>query len=157
LDPEVFPYLSRYATLDNNPIRKNDPNGDDWWDKVVGVSIGVVTNVIPFTDFIRDSYSPRESKDYNNTLKAVDYGMMLGGAGTATAGGVVVGASLVGEAFGGAATLSVVGAPIGVPVLVVSSSGLAVGGGMIAGGGYLVAMAGNSKSKGYDRGAQLIE
>ncbi len=67
---ERHPALSPYAFSGNTPIRYSDVDGRDWWDSVMGVTIGVITDVIPIN--IRDSYTPTDAADYNNSLQATD-------------------------------------------------------------------------------------
>ena len=52
-------------------MRYSDNDGNDRKDKVIGLAIGVATNVVPFSTGLRDQYSPTDPSDYNEALKAV--------------------------------------------------------------------------------------
>ena len=74
-DPHAEKYysVSPYAYALNNPIRFTDPDGKDIKDKVIGYGIGILTNIIPGTGSLRDTYSPTDPPDYNGALRNVDY------------------------------------------------------------------------------------
>mgnify|MGYP003290619649 CR=1 FL=1 len=90
VDPLAEKYYgaSPFAYCNNNPIRFIDPNGKDGWDIVVGYGIGFVTNVIPGTGFLRDTYTPTDASDYNNALRGMDNASMVVGAAMIVDGGI---------------------------------------------------------------------
>ena len=80
---------SPYAYCFNNPILIIDPNGKDGWDIIVGYGIGFITNILPNTGFIRDSYTPTDVSDYNNALRGMDNASMAMGIGMVAGGGIM--------------------------------------------------------------------
>lgn len=56
VDPLAEKYYSWSPYVGNNSIRRVDPNGEDWRDKVVGVAIGLFTNAIHGSSSLRDMY-----------------------------------------------------------------------------------------------------
>jgi RHS repeat-associated protein len=156
VDPLAEKYYgaSPFAYCNNNPIRFIDPNGKDGWDIVVGYGIGFVTNVIPGTGFLRDTYTPTDASDYNNALRGMDNASMVvgaamfvdGGNKTATGSGVVTTGLVVSAVSGGTAT--VVGGPVA------AGGAIVIGAGTIemGAGSLLMSNAETNKNAGYDRG-----
>ena len=65
---------SLYCYTGNNPIRFSDPNGQDWWDKVIGFGAAIVDNATGGLTNIR-TYAGRkvsDSKDFNAGLTTGD-------------------------------------------------------------------------------------
>ena len=156
VDPlaEKYYSISPYAFCNNNPIRYEDVDGEDWIDKVVGYIVGGATNVVPGTGFIRDWYSPDNSSDYNSALKHTDEAaavlgtsMVKTGTGTIAAGGVLATA-------GAGVTVSTVGAGVvvGAPAVAVGAEIAGVGAATAATGGVMVMNSSKNKSDGYERG-----
>ena len=89
VDPKSTKYYpwSPYSYCFNNPLRYIDPNGEDGWDIVAGYGIGFITNIIPGTGALRDSYTPNDPSDYNNALQGVDNASMAAGAAMIASGG----------------------------------------------------------------------
>lgn len=89
-------------------MRYKDPDGRDNWDVVWGYSIGLATNVIPGTGFLRDRYSPNDLSDYNNALQGVDNASIVVGSGMIDVGGtgMVIGGAAVTVGSGGAAAVA---------------------------------------------------
>ena len=161
VDPLAEKYygISPYAFCNNNPIRYEDVDGEDWIDKAVGYIVGGATNVVPGTGFIRDWYSPDNSSDYNSALKHTDEAaavlgtsMVKAGTGTIAAGGVLATA-------GAGVTVSTVGAGVvvGAPAVVVGAEIAGVGAATAATGGVMVMNSSKNKSDVYERGNKSSE
>ena len=154
VDPlaDKYPHLSPYAYCADNTVKYVDPDGRDWVDKVAGVIIGAVTNVIPGTSNLRDTYSPNDAGDYNNTLRTVDGVSIVFGGGMMTGGGAGVGAGTSIVIAGGVTASTVVGTPGGAAIaaggaVVITGSEV-----LMAGGAMLTANAAANASKGYNYG-----
>ena len=78
---------SPYIFCNNNPIRFEDKDGRDWKDKVAGVAIGIVTNILPITS-LREGYNPNDADDYNMALMATDDAISLTGTAMSKGGEV---------------------------------------------------------------------
>ncbi len=154
VDPltDKYPSLSGYNYCANNPVRYIDPDGRDWIDKVAGVIIGTVTNVIPGTSNLRDTYSPNDAGDYNNTLRTVDGVSIVVGGGMMTGGGAGVGAGTSIVIAGGVTASTVVGAPEGAAIAAGGAVVITGSEALMAGGAILTANAATNASKGYDYG-----
>ncbi|MDR0829315.1 MAG: hypothetical protein LBN95_04275 [Prevotellaceae bacterium] len=150
------PHLSNYAYCANNPLRYADPDGNTKGDRIVGLIIGVVTNVIPGASLlpIRSSYTPTNAGDYNSSLQTVDNtmlalgtGMMQKGSKVAAGGGTVaVTALAITGASGG--TLTIAGVPVAAAGATVAEAGFLVA----TGGAVLASNASVNASKGYNYG-----
>ncbi len=158
VDPLVDDYLwiSPYAYCGWNPLLYIDLDGNSAKDKIMGWTLGAITNVIPLVSLsnIRDSYSPDNPSDYNNSLQCVDNLAFCAGAALMASGAAdVVGGTAIAEAGLAVATTGV-GAPEGAGVAVVGGS--LVGTGLLKGaiGSSLMANSSNNKGGGYSRGGQ---
>ena len=156
VDPlsEKYYSSSPFVYCNNNPIRFIDPNGQDGWDILVGYGIGLVTNIIPGTGFLRDTYTPTDASDYNNALRKVDNASVITGGGMIDLGGKAVG--IGGSAAITGATITIYsGGTVAIGSVPVASSGIALAAaGSITSttGAVLMSNAGTNKSAGYDRG-----
>ncbi len=108
LSEKYYPW-SPFVYVGNNPIKRVDPNGNDWWDVVNGSVRGVTDNLAGLNT--RASYNPTDPADYNGALDKADKvsmvagGMMVVGGTDAAAGGAVAavatgGTSLVASGAG---------------------------------------------------------
>lgn len=151
-EEESYPEVSPYCSMDNNPIRNNDPDGGDWWDQVVGATIGVATNIVPGSTVIRNLYTPTDANDYNDALEATDkVAMVAGTAGVLTGGGMMgTGGTMV--IAGGAVSLTGVGAVAGGPVAAAGGIIATEGAVIVAGGGILMTNSNNNQNAGYNYG-----
>ncbi len=153
-DPEEKDYedVSPYCAMDNDPIRNNDPEGDDWWDRVMGAVVGTATNVIPASTGLRNTYTPNDPDDYNNTLENTDkVAMALGGASAVGgAGAMAVGGGMA--AAGGAVSLTGVGVVAGAPTAALGGVIAAEGAVAAATGAVLMTNATNNQKAGYNYG-----
>jgi RHS repeat-associated protein len=156
VDPLVEKYygLSPYTYCYNNPIRFVDPNGQDGKDVVVGYAIGFITNLLPNTGFLRDSYTPTDVSDYNNALRGMDnaslamgIGMVAGGGGAMIAGQTMTttGVALTVSSVGSASAVSI---PTAISGVVVTEAGAITA----ATGVNMMANAQQNKEAGYSRG-----
>jgi RHS repeat-associated protein len=118
------PQLGRFHTIDklseryyawspfnyvgNNPIKRVDPFGNDWWDVVNGSVRGVTDNLTGLNT--RSSYNPTSASDYNGALDQADKTSLVFGAGAAVGGGYVAGGGVVAapETLGASLVVSVV-------------------------------------------------
>ncbi len=156
IDPHCEKYYNKspYVYGNNNPIRFVDPNGKDDWDKVVGFVYGIVTDVIPGTDGLRDSYTPSNYADYNTGLQNADKTSTVVGAALVVDGGKDVATGL--SVASTSATVMVASGGTTAPVTGTTAVGgltLAAKGGLEMGvGAVMLANTSKNSSKGYDRG-----
>lgn len=151
---EEHPDFSSYVYGYNNPMRISDPDGRDGHDKVMGYFIGAITNLIPFSGKLRDSYQPKDREDYNYSLRQTDVavgglgnGLNKIGGGAVGAGSVAVAASTV-----SLATTGGLSAEISLPVAAGGATLMKAGAIASVAGNLMMANSQSNKSQGYDRG-----
>ena len=151
---EKYYNLTSYHYCFYNPTRYIDLNGLDGFDKIVGYTIGTITNIIPFSSELRDLYTPTSREDYNSALRNTDYTMLAFGSNLTKFGGgaIAVGSTIV---IGGLTATASTGGTI----IIVGGSTAAIGitigeAGSIsaATGAMLMSNSTLNKEQGYDRG-----
>ena len=151
---EKYYDLSPYGYCLGNPIRFVDPDGKDNFDVLIGYGIGLITNVIPGSGSLRDSYEPNDPSDYNNALQGVDNASILVGNGMIKTGGtgmaIGVGAVAVGTTatVGSGGTLAIGGVPVAGAGVVLLKAGATTA----TTGAVLMANGKQNQDAGYNRG-----
>lgn len=148
---------SPYVYCVNNPLNLVDPNGLDSGDKIIGLFIGGVTNIIPGSGFIRDKYSPSNPQDYNFALEATDKAAKYVGESTLpwAVSGFITGTTMA--AMGGTMMLSVVGSSGGIAA---ASAGVSLATKSVALGIASIVLMTNSshnQAEGYERGGNYSD
>lgn len=107
IDPKAEDYedFSPYCYVGDNPIKRVDIKGEDWWDKVNGAVRGTTDNLLGTNT--RASYDPTDASDYNRALDQTDKTCFVAGISQMVAGGTMIGGGLAGAPETGGATLSV--------------------------------------------------
>ena len=153
-DPLAEKYygISPFAYCAGNPVNLIDPDGQDFLDKIIGLLIGVVTNIVPGSGYLRDLYPPNNTRDYNDALEITDKAAEAVGVLSVSAGSAstAVGTAMV--AAGGGATLSVVGAPEGVAIAGAGVTVITESAELVLAGANLKANASANQAGGYNRG-----
>ena len=149
---EKYYGISPYAYCNGDPVNLVDLDGESWGDKVVGMLVGTLTNLIPFSSFLRDFYSPDNSTDYNNALKSTDKAAMITGEVLTTGGTAAMAAGTIATEAGGALALSGVGAPAGAVATTAGATATIAGATATAEGAILMANSASNSSQGYSRG-----
>lgn len=106
-----------------------------------------MTNVVPGSTSLRNSYTPTDAADYNSALRNTETAAMVIGEGMVKDGSGAITSGLAVAAVAGTASLAVVDAPVTVPV--------AAGGGVLLANGSANAVAGynyGSKEKSDTKG-----
>lgn len=155
---EKYYGTSPYAFCNNNPVRYVDVDGMDWWDKVAGYGIGLITDLVPGTGSLRDKYTPNDPSDYNIALRDVDLTMhAVGETLTKTGGTIAVGGGAL-AVVGVAATVTTAGTAVVVagPVAVAGAEIAAAGTATAATGAMMMANSAANQGDGYDRGKSNV-
>lgn len=151
---EKYYWLSPYAYCAGNPVNCIDPDGKDILDCVVGFAVGVGTDIIPGSGYLRDSYSPSDASDYNSGLQAADNVVATAGSCIAGDGLAKIGVGLLAAELGVAATAVTGGAgsELSVPVVAGGAAIIVEGALETAAGAIVMVNANENQSQGYDRG-----
>ena len=155
VDPlaDKYPNVTPYLYCNGNPIMLVDPDGRSTKDVIIGYSLGILTSLIPGTSFLRDTYTPNSSVDYNTALATVDKVSLIVGSEMAIAGASGVGAGSAIVVSGGAAASTIIGAPEGAAIAVGGVAVITGSEALAAGGTMIMANAVSNKAQGYNRGS----
>jgi hypothetical protein len=123
-------------------------------DKIAGVVIGTVTNIIPGSTGLRNTYSPTNPSDYNSVLRSSDQAAAVLGAALVEGGSGAVATGGIAAAAGGALTLTGVGAPVGAPLAVAGVAVAEAGAATAVGGVVLMANSNANSEAGYSYGEE---
>ena len=167
IDPIANQFVSQspYSYVGNNPVKRVDPDGQAWYDAVVGVGIGIATNLgmgsgnNPVggiaTRMVVGCYVT-DASDYNYGLQVADAGMMAIGDGLDNTGKAMIGAGLAvaatstqAMATSGGTNVEVTG-PASLGGLIEATAGAVVSGT----GQAIKAMAVTNATAGYNYGDQ---
>ena len=154
VDPlaDKYPNVTPYLYCGGNPTKYVDPDGRSTKDVIIGYSLGILTSLIPGTSFLRDTYTPNSSVDYNKALATVDKVSLIVGSEMAIAGASGVGAGSAIVVSGGAAASTIIGAPEGAAIAVGGVAVITGSEALAAGGTMIMANAVSNKARGYNRG-----
>lgn len=135
-------------------MRMADPDGQDGRDRTIGCIIGAVTNVIPFTGGLRDTYTPTDPEDYNYSLRQSDETASRLGLSFTNWGGI---ATVFGSAVAAAGTTAIVvtagtSATVAAPITVVGKTIIKAGLATSIAGYVMMANSNSNKAQGYNRG-----
>jgi len=160
-DPLLEKYfrIGAYNYCAGNPIRFSDKKGQSIKDAAVGYAIGFVTNIIPGTTGLRDSYTPTDPVDYNNALQASDILAGITGNKLSESGEGLMATGMAVGSLAAGTTMATAGASaeVTVPLATIGEGVALTGLGMKALGITLMGNAANNASQGYNRGKAKIE
>ena len=155
-DPLLEKYVSigQYNYCAGNPIRFSDKKGESIKDAVVGYAVGFVTNVVPGTTSLRESYTPTDAGDYNNALQTSDAIAGLTGTALSDAGDGLIATGTGVAATAATVTVATAGASgeVTVPLTAAGKTAALAGLGMKAVGVALMGNSGKNAAKGYEYG-----
>ena len=157
---EKYYGISPYAFCNNNPVNFVDPDGMKWKkDKAAGYGIGLLTNLVPFSGFLRDKYSPDDPSDYNIALRNVDLTVFTVGESLTKAGGTMLAGGGAIAAVGATMAVTTVGTTVAVagPVAIVGADVAATGAAATGVGLTMMANSTANQSQGYERGKTKSE
>ena len=153
-DPMAEQYypISPYAYCAGNPVNLVDPTGEDIWDRIIGVLVGYITNILPGSGFVRDWFTPNSRADYNNALQSVDQAAEIVGDVALTVAAVEGGTGAAMAATGSGLVVSVVGTPEGAVVAGAGTALMAESAKLGATGALFKANSKTNQNAGYERG-----
>ena len=155
-DPLMHKYypIGQYVYCAGNPIRFSDKKGESIKDAVVGYAVGFVTNVVPGTTSLRESYTPTDAGDYNNALQTSDAIAGLTGTALSDAGDGLIATGTGVAATAATVTVATAGASgeVTVPLTAAGKTAALAGLGMKAVGVALMGNSGKNAAKGYEYG-----